>query len=121
MRINLLAAAVLLCAADFAMADDMATIVKSVDAEAEIQRDGREVTIVTSAQRVTPHDEPFTEIIPALCSQPESLAGLDKIIVLNSHAFKGVEFWTYDETDDLAGICLKVNEGTDIQMYAVMH
>ncbi|EPC02485.1 hypothetical protein L861_09020 [Litchfieldella anticariensis FP35 = DSM 16096] len=104
-----------------AMADQLETIVKGIDAGAEIQRAGREATIVTTAQRVTPHDAPFTEIIPALCSQPESLAGLDKVIVLNSHAFKGVEFWTYDETDDLAGTCEKVGEGSAIQMYSVMH
>ncbi|GAB2796497.1 hypothetical protein GCM10027040_23730 [Halomonas shantousis] len=53
--------------------------------------------------------------------QPSSLSGLDKVIVLNSHAFKGVELWTYDETDDLVGTCEKVSECTAIQMYAVMH
>ncbi|GAB2796505.1 hypothetical protein GCM10027040_23740 [Halomonas shantousis] len=73
MKFKLLAAAALLCAAAPAMADELASIVKGIDAGAEIQRDGREATIVTTAQRVTPHDAPFTEIIPALCNQPSSL------------------------------------------------
>lgn len=121
MQIKLFAAVALLCAATPVMADEMVSIIKGIDPGADIQRDGREATIVTTAQRVTPHDAPFTEMIPALCDKPESLAGLDKVIVLNSYAFKGVDFWTYDETDDLAGTCEKVNEGTAIQLYAVMH
>lgn len=39
------------------IANEMATIDKSIDAD--IQRDGRETTIVTSTQRVTPHGAPF--------------------------------------------------------------
>lgn len=121
MKIKLMAAAALLCAAAPAMANELASTVKGIDAGAEIQRDGREATILTTAQHVTPHDAPYTEIISALFSQPDSLAGLDKVIVLNNHAFKGVEFWTYDETDDLVGTCNKVSEGTAFQMYSVMH
>lgn len=118
MGIKQLAAAALLCLATPAIAADLATIVQNLDADAEIQRSARVVS--TNARQVSPHEDPFTDIIPALCSQPEILEGLDKIIVLNSFAFKGVEFWTYDETEDLTG-CAKVSEGTAIQMFAVMH
>lgn len=121
MKSKLLAAVLFLIVAAPTMAADLSSIVKAIDAGADIQSAEREVTIITSAQRVTPHEAPFTEIIPALCSQSESLSGLDKVIVLNRHAFNGVEFWTYGETDDLVGICSKVNDGTDIQMFAVMH
>lgn len=115
----------LLCALVFvtgnAMAADLGQIVHKLDPGAEIQHSGTEATIVTTAQRVTPHDPPFTKMIPALCDSPSSLEGLDKVIVLNVHGAKGVEFWTYDETDDLVGTCERVADGTPIQGYAVMH
>ncbi len=104
-----------------AVAADVSSIVQGLDAGADVQRQGAEVTIVTTAQRVTPHDAPFTDLIPALCDSPEALAGLEKVIVLNQHAFQGVEFWTYDETPDLRGTCEKIAGGTALQGYAVMH
>lgn len=104
-----------------AMANDFSSIVRAQDAGAEIQRSGNEVTVVTTARRVTPHEPPFTELIPALCETPSVLSGLEKVIVLNEFAFKGVEFWTYDETEDLEGTCGKLADGASLQGYAVMH
>jgi len=104
-----------------AVASNFSQIVHELDAGADIERNGAEATIVTTAKRVTPHDPPFTTMIPALCDLPSSLKGLEKVIVLNEHAFQGVEFWTYDETPDLRGTCEKIAEGTVLQGYAVMH
>lgn len=102
-----------------AMANDSSGIVRTQDAGAEIQRSGSEVTVVTAARRVTPQP-PFTELIPALCKKPSFLSGLDKVIVLNELSFKGVEFWTYDETEDVEGTCGKLADGAGLQSYAVM-
>lgn len=104
-----------------AMADDFSSIVQGLDAGAEIQLNGAEATVVTTARQVTPHDAPFTELVAALCESPVALTGLEKVIVLNEHAFQGVEFWTYGETSDLRGTCETIAEGTMLQGYAVMH
>lgn len=116
---RLLSLAVLL--PTLSMASDFSSIVRTQDAGAEIQRSGNMITIVSTARRVTPHKPPFTELIPALCETPSVLSGLDKVIVLNEFAFKGVEFWTYDETEDLTGTCKKIASGANLQSYAVMH
>lgn len=62
----LLVAMVLACVGTPALAGDLAGIVKDIDSGAQIQRDETEVTITTTAPRVTPHDPPYTDIIPAL-------------------------------------------------------
>lgn len=119
--IKILSFAILMMLGATAQAADIASIARGVDSGAETQRDGSEVTIVTNAQRVTPHDPPFTTLVEALCQDPSSLDGVQKVIVLNSHAFKGVEFWTYDESDDLRGTCSEIAGGKTAQMYSVMH
>lgn len=104
-----------------ASAADLATVVRQVDAQAQVQKDGFDYIVITSAQRVTPHDPSYTSIVKALCAQPDVLEDIDRMIVLNSHAFKGVMFWHYDDHDDLAGACKAIGAGTPAAAFAVMH
>lgn len=114
-----LAAAALLAAAPTYSAD-FAAVVGQVDPGATVEADGAVYTVVTSAQRVTPHDPPFTTIVQALCAQRGVLEDVDQVVVLNRHAFKGVVFWHFDDYDDLTEVCAAIDNGLPAGVFAVM-
>lgn len=107
-------------AASVAAAVSFADVVQGVDQQAVIRGASPVIEVVTSAQRVAPHEAPYTSLISALCAQPAVLAGLDKVVVLNSLGVKGVEFWHYDDHDDLAGACEAIAGGAPAGAFAVM-
>lgn len=96
-------------------------VVREVDPRAQVRGKMPVYEVVTSAQRVTPHEAPFTTMVAALCQRPETLQGLDKVVIFNRHGVKGVEFWHYDEFEDLSGACAAIADGSrKPAMFAVM-